>query len=454
MKNAILTFLLVLSVGHMSSSLFGQGRVSLYDDEIIFIGREIAGFLQVIENGRGHKMVLITLDYSVSAADRDRVRNYIIDDYAAPLGVYKVKVTIKSIWELGQESEKLYGIKEKFKKQVEQNTNAFLDYVYARFARGLESEEGVYRSIDQNELYEYDILVLKDIKSSNYLVYLINSTDPELHLGDILIVLKTTAVANTFFMEYRIKSGRVFSNKVATIDGGVLKSGIKSFLKIYPQGTTLTPNNYIPSVNWKASGSGYILNSDGYIATNYHVVEGFRDLTVKVYDSTYNYIEKQATLLDFDSISDIAILKIDTIGLDLPKYTFNVAQQIEMGQEVFSLGFPAAHKFGEWAKLNKGIISSPFGYQGNDLFFQTDLPLWYGNSGGPCFDSRGRLLGLATMIAFDRGTKMENVAYVSKASNIARLLEGLKVKSQNEPSQLESLKFKELLPRAVFIACQ
>ena len=85
------------------------------------------------------------------------------------------------------------------------------------------------------------------------------------------------------------------------------------------------------------------------------------------------------------------------------------------------------------------------------------MPVWYGNSGGPCYDSNGKLLGLVAEIAFDRDgtTKLENVSYVTSTFNIKSLLTSLEIEFNQESgvNKEQSLKdhVKNLGPNSVFI---
>ena len=103
-------------------------------------------------------------------------------------------------------------------------------------------------------------------------------------------------------------------------------------------------------------------------------------------------------------------------------------------------------------KVVDGIVSGTNGRSGDPMFFQTTLPVWYGNSGGPCFNSKGEILGLATQILWDRGEKVDNVAYITKTENIFDLGNELieKGKNDGEDKNLEQL-IEQLIPYSVFI---
>ena len=103
-------------------------------------------------------------------------------------------------------------------------------------------------------------------------------------------------------------------------------------------------------------------------------------------------------------------------------------------------------------KVVDGIVSGENGVGGSPIYFQTTLPVWYGNSGGPCFNSKGEILGLATQILWDKGEKVDNVAYVTRTENILNLGGDLIVQgsSERKDKNLEEL-INELIPYSVFI---
>jgi S1-C subfamily serine protease len=453
--------ILLLAALMLASSICAQPKIEIFNNDVIVYKGEISGYFQLVNNGTGKKAGLIVLRHSITTKEKNEIYNWFKKKYSSPSIKLSINLITKYIWSMKEESERFYSVKkelERLKKELErlkkEQTDNFLDYVYTQFDAGISDPEGIYKSIDESNGFEYDVLILKSPSSTDHIGYLINTTDPELEFGTVLFVLKATAVNNKYFLEYRLKSGKIFTNKVATIAEGIFTAGIKSFLKIYPHGHNLKRPENIPSVNWVSSGSGYILNSAGFIATNYHVIKGFSNITVKIFKPDYSFAEKKATIYAYDTIADLAILKIDTATLDITDISFSYSDDIKLGMEVFSLGFPAAHKFGEWAKLNRGIVSSPFGLKGGDVFFQSDLPLWYGNSGGPCLNSKGQLLGLTTMITFDRGTKVENVSFISRSKNIAQLLKGIEpLKAKEMKTTTDKIDFDNEITKSVFISC-
>jgi serine protease Do len=151
-----------------------------------------------------------------------------------------------------------------------------------------------------------------------------------------------------------------------------------------------------------SSASGVILDPNGYIVTNAHVVEGARSIDISVADPSGNNDHKHfsAKIIGMDQETDLAVLKID--GTNLPTLGFVNSGTLKQGQIVVALGSP----LGLDNSLTVGFVSAPVRYLRGDspLFYvQTDAPINPGNSGGPLLDTEGRIAGINTMILTQSG---------------------------------------------------
>jgi len=169
-----------------------------------------------------------------------------------------------------------------------------------------------------------------------------------------------------------------------------------------------------------ASGSGIVLSTDGYIATNNHVVDGGIEFFVDVFT---NGIKKsyKASVIKTDATNDLAIIKINDPTfkkLSILPYSLRM-QGINVGEKVFAMGYPRPGLQGEEVKVTDGIISSKTGFQNDNKTYQISAPIQPGNSGGPLFDNSGNLIGL-TNAGIPSG---ENVGYAIKISNLNNLLD-------------------------------
>ena len=145
------------------------------------------------------------------------------------------------------------------------------------------------------------------------------------------------------------------------------------------------------------TGSGIIIKSDGYILTNYHVVNGADKITVTLHNNEKKY---SGTLIAHDSYSDLAIVKIDM--KNLPVAAFSSSKELRPGDWVIAIGSP----LGLEHTVTLGIVSAlsrhvgvTFGAaQGAYKYIQTDAAINPGNSGGPLVDLTGKVIGVNTFI--------------------------------------------------------
>jgi serine protease Do len=139
-------------------------------------------------------------------------------------------------------------------------------------------------------------------------------------------------------------------------------------------------------------GSGFIFDPAGYIATNYHVVEGAYRIVVMFSDG------KTADAKIFGSVrvGDIAVLRVD-VGTPLTAAKWGDSDQLQLGDPVFAVGNPLglglSVSAGIVSALNRNIVETPY-----DHFIQTDAAINHGNSGGPLFNMQGEVVGMDTAI--------------------------------------------------------
>jgi serine protease Do len=138
-------------------------------------------------------------------------------------------------------------------------------------------------------------------------------------------------------------------------------------------------------------GSGFIINGDGYILTNNHVIQNATEISVRLGDGR----EFKATVVGRDSKSDIALIKIDASGL--PVIPLGDSERLEVGEPVMAIGNP----FGFNQTVTTGIVSAKGRFLGEgpyDNFIQTDASINRGNSGGPLINTNGEAVGINTAI--------------------------------------------------------
>ena len=142
------------------------------------------------------------------------------------------------------------------------------------------------------------------------------------------------------------------------------------------------------------TGSGVIISPDGYIITNYHVIENSSEVIV----TTNNNKEYEAEIIGFDEVTDIAVLKIDS-NIKLDYIFFGDSDSTLIGEWVLAVGNP----YNLNSTVTAGIVSSKSRDlneydQKNQSFIQTDAAVNFGNSGGALVNIQGELIGINTLI--------------------------------------------------------
>jgi serine protease Do len=152
-------------------------------------------------------------------------------------------------------------------------------------------------------------------------------------------------------------------------------------------------------------GSGFIINEDGFLMTNFHVIEGETQISVEVYHQKGGELErksyKQVRIIAINKYGDMALLKIE--DRDAPKFKYVLlgsADALVVGDGVFAVGSP----LGLERTVTEGILSTKTRQMAGELYLQTTAQINPGNSGGPLFNMRGEVVGITNMkITFGEG---------------------------------------------------
>ena len=170
-------------------------------------------------------------------------------------------------------------------------------------------------------------------------------------------------------------------------------------------------------------GSGFIIDRNGTILTNYHVVDGAQKISVTLSDGK----SYDAKVLGKDQKTDIAVIKIDA-GQDLPAVTLGDSDRLDVGEWVMAIGNP----FGLDHTVTSGIVSAKgrqIGAGPYDNFIQTDASINPGNSGGPLINLRGEVVGITTAIYSQSGGNI-GIGFAIPTNSIKEVLPQLKDKGR------------------------
>lgn len=173
----------------------------------------------------------------------------------------------------------------------------------------------------------------------------------------------------------------------------------------------------------RSLGSGFIIDADGSILTNNHVVENASKIVVKLADDE----EYEAKVVGRDSKTDIAVIKINA-KISLPAANFGDSDRLEVGEWVVAIGNP----FGLDSTVTSGIVSAKGRHIGQgpyDNFIQTDASINPGNSGGPLINLRGEVIGINTAI-FSRTGGNIGIGFAIPINLVKELLPQLRGKGK------------------------
>ena len=189
--------------------------------------------------------------------------------------------------------------------------------------------------------------------------------------------------------------------------------------------TEVTYTNFFGQTSSSAvSGSGFIVSPDGYILTNYHVIEyaykGNYAITVMLHDGT----RYDASIVGVEDCNDIAVLKIDASGLD--PVTFGDSDKLSVGDDVYAVGNPLGElefsmTTGHVSALDRLITTDESSEAIN--MFQIDAAVNSGNSGGPVYNANGEVVGIVTAKYSDTG--VEGLGFAIPINDAAKIANDL-----------------------------
>lgn len=180
------------------------------------------------------------------------------------------------------------------------------------------------------------------------------------------------------------------------------------------------PGRSDPAQPRRGTGSGFIIDADGSIITNHHVIDRADRITVKLSDGR----TLRARVIGADADSDIALLKVDG-QVGLPVATLGDSSRLRMGEWVCAIGNPLGYEH----SVTVGVIS----YLGRKIFdaslddyIQTDAAISFGNSGGPLINGRGEVIGITTAIS----SRASNIGFAVPMNTASTILPQLRARGR------------------------
>jgi S1-C subfamily serine protease len=197
----------------------------------------------------------------------------------------------------------------------------------------------------------------------------------------------------------------------------VYKKALPSVVNI--TSTTVAFDFFYGAVPQKGMGSGFVIDGQGHILTNYHVIEGARQVEVTTSDKS----KYKAQVIGVDPPHDLAVLQIPDSRI--PAAQIGDSKSLVVGQKVFAIGNP----FGLSGTMTRGIISSIRSVRGEHGFIdeaiQTDAAINPGNSGGPLLNSHGQVIGINSMILTGGAEQSAGIGFAIPINTAKAVLDDL-----------------------------
>ncbi len=197
----------------------------------------------------------------------------------------------------------------------------------------------------------------------------------------------------------------------------VYKKALPSVVNIIS--TAVAFDFFYGAVPQQGMGSGFVIDGDGHILTNYHVIEGARQVEVTTSDKK----KYKAQVVGVDPTHDLAVIQIP--NKSVPAAEIGDSKDLTVGQKVFAIGNP----FGLSGTMTRGIISSIRSVRGArgfiDEAIQTDAAINPGNSGGPLLNSRGQVIGINSMILTGGAEQSAGIGFAIPVNTAKAVLDDL-----------------------------
>jgi serine protease Do len=218
-----------------------------------------------------------------------------------------------------------------------------------------------------------------------------------------------TTLKNSINNLQLIPVGPIPSATVAQVPGQTAvqpptQSSLNQVANLASQYTPLVVRIDVTGRGFQAAGSGFIIDSTGYVLTNQHVIDQTNSINVTL----SNGQQHSATVTASDSNLDLAILKLSGNLTNLPTVTLGTAGDIVVGEDVIAMGFPLGTDLPGPVSITRGIISAQRTLD-NSQYIQTDVTINPGNSGGCLITMSGRVIGVTTAGVVPPGVDAENI---------------------------------------------
>jgi len=262
--------------------------------------------------------------------------------------------------------------------------------------------EGIWT--ESRNQYQLGIVEAPTGSGADFVAVVLQASVPLWEVGEIKAEFRNTASPDVFTSTYFIGNKKpvettFFLDHEVTLHGTVqLPKGPDemTFVRVWP--SVATESGRATSVKSGVSGTGFLLNRNGLIATNWHVVAEAKNIGV-AFPGWKDSVSAEVVIKD--SANDLPILRMadaTKIAATCPELPFQLAptNTVTLGERVSAIGYPLPSLLGSNPKFSEGVISSKSGLQDDPRTLQITAEVQPGSSGSPLFDSEGNIVGLVS----------------------------------------------------------
>ncbi|MBC7389843.1 MAG: trypsin-like peptidase domain-containing protein [Opitutaceae bacterium] len=204
-------------------------------------------------------------------------------------------------------------------------------------------------------------------------------------------------------------------------------------------------NGSLSNKREKKQGTCFLLNSQGYLITNYHCIENSKEIIIRGINGDFT-TRYTASIVASDPTNDLVLIKLNNKSIKFKNPPYSIRSNgVFQAEKVYALGYPMTFAMGEEMKITEGIISSKSGVQGDLSKFQISAIVNPGNSGGPLIDFQGNLIGVINA----KSSIAEGAGYAIKASYLESFLKN--VDGFIFPTLVNSIKDKPIIQKIAIL---
>lgn len=333
-------------------------------------------------------------------------------------------------------------IAKKISTDIPTNQKAFQEYILSKPDR--DSFEGVW--VDDDSDYTIGIVKNKKNPLYKYTGFVLSSKHDWWKPGDIKVrfnKLRTGRVCPSMYnMADKRQEGiswQVYDDGLASINSPTKDQF--AFIKVFPD------EDNVAVESGEATGTGWLVDQDGYFVTAAHVVEGGKEIRI-VLDLG---LEVKATVAVMDQSNDLAILKTEPVADRFKPVPVALDAYAKVGEEVYAVGFPMSTIVGETLKITEGMISASNGAEGDVSKYQVSVPVNPGNSGGPLLTRHGQAVGVVCSKVV--AVQAEGISFITKSTYLKVLFDQLGISTVKADFRrtLEPTEIYERLKKSTFL---